>query len=90
MISALIILAGLAGVVAHWAKSSYRGTLPNGLVDYFFKSNKVATVRTVATLTAALAGIIATNPELSMSVISTAFLAGFSADSALNSGEEPS
>ena len=85
---ALAYALGLLGVLAHWAKKFTRGQTMDGILDHF-KENIPYTVRTLATLIGAIAGLTAAGVDLSDTKdISILFLTGYGIDSAVNKNSD--
>lgn len=82
-----LLLTAIAGLVAHWFKRYCRGQTEASFKDYML-SYKKQTLASVTSVVAAIATLYAASDsvELAGQTLSTAFLAGYVGDSALNKG----
>lgn len=79
-----IIFIGLLGLFAHWVKKWCRGQTSAGFIEYM-RGERKHTIASLSALSSAIAGIyVVGDVVLTGQVAATAFLAGYSIDSALN------
>lgn len=84
-----VILAGFTGATAHWFNTYAKGKTENSFWNYL-KDNKNHTISTFITIFASSATLYQTTPpSLTVSAIITAFLAGYTLDSAMNKDSTP-
>jgi hypothetical protein len=79
-----LIGSGIAGILAHWYVTFLQGRTSSTFKDYLLL-NKAETVRSVLANLAAAATLYQITPELTISACVTAYLAGYTLDSKLNS-----
>jgi hypothetical protein len=80
------ILAGLAGMVAHWFKKWATGEFDCNLYEYIMV-HKRHTAGAVLTTVGSIIGLVATgNVEISQQTLALAFFAGYTFDSSMNKG----
>jgi hypothetical protein len=79
-----LIGSGLAGILAHWYVAFLQGRTSSTFKDYLLL-NKAETVRSVLANLAAAATLYQITPELTIGACVTAYLAGYTLDSKLNS-----
>jgi len=89
MIIAVVILASLIGIFAHWLKSWLRETITANFFEYMVGAPKhtgaMLFTLTTALITGYQAGLFTGLDEQSLTI---AFMAGFTADSAVNAETE--
>ena len=84
-----VILSGFAGAIAHWFNNYTKGKTENSFWAYL-KENKNHTISTFITIFASSATLYQTTPpSLTTSALITAFLAGYTLDSAMNKDNTP-
>jgi hypothetical protein len=82
----LFFSVGLLGMALHYLKKWGRGEIECSIFEYIM-SYKKHTIAAVCTMIGLVVPIFMASPELSQLSLSAAFLAGFTADSAMNKGE---
>jgi len=81
----VLIIVGLFGMVGHWAKRLGRKQSKTSLIAYI----KVNPWHTIGAVCSMLFGIFTLNGvELSQQLLVSAFLMGYTADSAVNKDDE--
>ncbi|WP_427501379.1 hypothetical protein ACQE3E_06670 [Methylomonas sp. MED-D] len=86
----ILILLGLLGLFAHWAKRHWRGQSECSFTDYLL-THKRHTAASVLTLIGSVVGLFAVGDvELTQQTAALAFMAGYNIDSAVNKGPEDS
>lgn len=86
---AILVIAGLLGVVAHWYNRYAQGRTQSTFVEYLkcYKANTVSSL--ISNFAATSATFAASPPELSLQVVLLAFTSGYAIDSVMNKDKRP-